>query len=115
VERLLEQKEGAGEAKGITESDVAKLLPEQAPPEQSGPAVTDPAELEVLSDPTQAIAPIEGAEGFGRLFHDRYQRLSSIVRERLDAKGSTTVAAAKSLQPGKKVKVAGLLADRSSR
>lgn len=115
VERLLEQKAGAtGEAKVITESDVLKLVPREAPSQERAP-VRDPANLEVLSDPTQAIAPAEGAEGFGRLFQDRYRRLSAIVRERLDTKGSATVSATKHLPPGKKVKVAGLLSDRSSR
>jgi DNA polymerase II small subunit len=116
VEKLLEQKSGAlGEAKVITEDDIVKLVPTETPKEQERAAILDAAELEVLSDPTQAIAPAEGAEGFGRLFLDRYQRLFSIVRERLDTKNSTTVSAAKNLPPGKKTKVAGLLADRSSR
>lgn len=116
VDRLLEQKAGAvGEGKVITESDVVKLIPREAPESQDGPAAQDLADLEVLSDPTQAIAPAEGAEGFGRLFRDRYQRLFSIVRERLDTKNSATVSATKNLAPGKKVKVAGLLSDRSSR
>ena len=116
VEKLLEQKAGAsGEGKVITEADVARLAPAEAPQDQEQMAVHGSAELEVLSDPTQAISPAEGAEGYGRLFHDRYQRLFSIVKERLDTKNSSTVAATKNLQPGKKVKVAGLLADRSSR
>ena len=116
VEKLLEQKAGsAGEAKVITEDDVVKLIPKEEPPERGVLALDDQAEVEVLSDPTQAIAPAENAEGFERLFHDRYRRLLAIVRERLDTKNSSTVAAAKNLAPGKKVKVAGLLADRSSR
>ena len=116
VERLLEQKAGAvGDAKVITESDVLKLIPHDKPTSQEKAPVLNSVELEVLSDPTPAIAPAEGPEGFGRLFHDRYRRLFSIVRERLDTKGSTTVSAAKNLAPGKKVKVAGLLSDRSSR
>ena len=115
VEKLLEQKANAsGEAKVITESDVQKLIPQEEPLDLKAPA-QDFAEVEVLSDPTQAIAPTEGAEGFERLFRDRYQRLFSIVRERLDTKGSATVAATKNLAPGKKVKVAGLLAERTSR
>jgi len=116
VEKLLEQKAGAiGEGKVITESDVLKLVPREAPEVQDRSPVHDSADLEVLSDPTQAIAPSEGAEGFGRLFRDRYQRLFSIVRERLDTKNSASVSAVKNLAPGKKVKVAGLLSDRSSR
>jgi DNA polymerase II small subunit len=116
VERLLEQKAGViGDAKVITEEDVAKLIPRVEPQREEHVPVNDPVELEVLSDPTQAIAPAEGAEGFSRLFQDRYQRLFSIVRERLDTKSSTVVSAAKALTPGKRVKVAGLLSDRSSR
>jgi len=116
VEKLLELKAGAaGEAKVITETDVEKLIPREAPREQERAHIRDAAELEVVSDPTQAIAPAEGAEGFGRLFRDRYQRLLSIVRERLDTRSSATISATKGLAPGKRVKVAGLLADRSSR
>jgi DNA polymerase II small subunit len=119
VERLLEVKAGmTGEAKVITEADVLKLVPREVPENPEYVSISDSAELEVLevlSDPTQAISPAEGAEGFGRLFLDRYQRLLSIVRERLDTKSSATVSATKSLTPGKKVKVAGLLADRSSK
>jgi len=116
VERLLEQKAGAlGEAKVITEDDVAKLLPREAPRDETRPSVRETAEVEVLSDPTLSIAPAEGADGYGRLFRDRYLRLSSIIRERLDTKNSATVSATRNLAPGKKVKVAGLLADRSSR
>ena len=116
VEKLLEQKAGAaGEGKVITESDVVKLIPREAPEGQERAPAHDSVDLEVLSDPTQAIAPAEGAEGFGKLFRDRYQRLFAIVRERLDTKNSATVSATKNLAPGKKVKVAGLLSDRSSR
>jgi DNA polymerase II small subunit len=116
VEKLLELKVGAvGEAKVITEEDVEKLVPRETPQDGERVTIHDSAELEVLSDPTQAIAPAEGAEGYRRLFHDRYERLLSIVRERLDTKSSATVSAARNLVPGKKVKVAGLLADRTSR
>jgi DNA polymerase II small subunit len=116
VEKLLELKAGAsGAAKVITEDDVAKLIPSESVESQEGAPIRDSIELEVLSDPTHAISPAEGAEGFGRLFRDRYQRLFSIIKERLDTKSSATVSAAKSLAPGKRVKVAGLLADRSSK
>ncbi len=116
VEKLLEQKAGAtGEGKVITENDVLKLVPREVPEGQERAPVHDSGELEVLSDPTQAIAPAEGAEGFARLFRDRYQRLFAIVRERLDTKNSATVSATKNLAPGKKVRVAALLSDRSSR
>ena len=116
VEKLLEMKAASpGEAKVITEGDVERLIPREPPREQERASVSDDVELEVLSDPTQAISPADGAEGFAKLFRDRYQRLFSIVRERLDTKNSATVSSTKNLAPGKKAKVAGLLSDRSSR
>jgi DNA polymerase II small subunit len=118
VDRLLEQKSGtAGEAKMITESDVVRMMPEatQLGGEEQGDFFSEPAELEVVSDPTLAIAPAEASDGFNKLFHDRYQRLYSILRSRLDTKGTVTVSATKGLPLNKKVRVAGLLSDRSSR
>jgi len=116
VEKLLEQKAGTlGEGKVITEGDVTRLIPQEQSAQQETLVVHDQAELEVISDPTQAIAPAQGPEGFGKLFQDRYERLLSIVRERLDTKSSSSVSSTKNLVPGKKVKVAGLLSDRSSR
>jgi DNA polymerase II small subunit len=116
VEKLIERKAGAPvDAKIITERDVVDLLPQGPPEEEAAVVVGDGAELEVISDPTMGIAPAEGYEGFGKLFQDRYERLYSILRGRLDTKSTGDVAAAKSLPPGKRMKVAGLLADRSSR
>ncbi|MGP8126009.1 MAG: DNA-directed DNA polymerase II small subunit [Nitrososphaerales archaeon] len=119
IDKLLKQKAGAagGEAKMITESDVAKVIPEaiQQGGEEQGALFSEPAELEVVSDPTLAIAPAEASDGFNKLFRDRYQRLYSILRGRLDTKGAVMVSATKGLPLNKKVKVAGLLSDRSSR
>ena len=118
VDRLLEQKGGVvGEAKMITESDVARVMPEVTlqDKEDLRTLSSEPSELEVVSDPTLAIAPAEASEGFNRLFRDRYQRLYSILRNRLDTRGTVTVSATKGLPLNKKVRVAGLLSDRSSR
>ncbi len=118
VDKLLEQKAGtAGEAKVITESDVVKVMPEASGQsgEEQGVLISESTELEVVSDPTLAIAPAEASDGFSKLFRDRYQRLHSILRNRLDTKGAVTVSATKGLPPNKKVRVAGLLSDRSSR
>lgn len=118
VDRLLEEKTGTvGEARLITESDVVKVMPEMSRrgDEEPGALFSESAELEVISDPTLAIAPAEASDGFNKLFRDRYQRLYSILRNRLDMKGTVMVSAAKGLAPNKKAKVAGLLSDRSSR
>jgi DNA polymerase II small subunit len=71
--------------------------------------------LQIVSDPTPLIAPVEADEGFSRLFRDRYERLLSVVRGRLDAKGVSSTAAVKGTAQGKKAKVAGLLTNRSDR
>jgi DNA polymerase II small subunit len=118
VDRLLEEKVGAvGEARVITESDVVKVMPEASRQggEEQGALFSESAELEVVSDPTLAIAPAEASDGFNKLFRDRYERLYTILRSRLDMKGTVMVSVAKGLFPNKKVKVAGLLSDRSSR
>jgi len=118
VDSLLKQKAGkAGEAKMITESDVAEVMPEptRQSADEPGSLFNEPAELEVVSDPSLAIAPAEATEGFNRLFLDRYQRLYSILRNRLDTKGTIMVSGTKGLPPNKKAKVAGLLSDRANR
>jgi DNA polymerase II small subunit len=116
VERLLQRKMGDKEGtRVITEEDVAMFAPLEPVVVEQRAQVPEPTELDVMSDPTQSIAPSQGSEGFGKLFRDRYERLYSILRGRLDTKSSATVSAAKGVPAGKKVKVAGLLADRSSR
>lgn len=115
VDRLLERASTSGGPRIITEGDVVRVLPEDRQHLEEGEAVVEETKVEVISDPTQSIAPAEGYAGFGRLFHDRYQRLSSIVRSRLDTKVADTVSSAKNLVVGKKMKVAGLMADRSNR
>jgi DNA polymerase II small subunit len=114
VGRLMERK-GVG-SKVITTEDVEALIPEPAQrPTIVHHDMLEAGEVEVLSDPTQSLAPAEGAEGFSRLFLDRYSRLRSIVGGRLDLKGAVNVSTARGVAPGKKVKVAGLLSDKSSR
>ena len=76
VQKLIAQKSASGSrAKMITEVDVASLIPQSQPREETGVVVSEEAEVEVISDPTQSIAPAEGSEGYERLFRDRYERL----------------------------------------
>jgi len=119
VDRLLERKAGTlGDgAKMITESDVTGAMPEVVNQclEPEGGVVDEPSNLEIVSDPTLAIDPAEANNGFKALFNDRYERLSAILRNRLDAKGTIPIAEARKLPSSKKAKVAGLLSDRSNR
>jgi len=119
VDRLLKEKtkmSGQG-TKVITESDVVKLIPEgtHKKHEERVTFSIESTELEVVSDPTLGITPVEASDGFRRLFMDRYQRLGSILRSRLDTKGAATVATTKNLPLNEKIKVAGLLSDRVNR
>ncbi len=118
VERLLAQKAGSSAAaKVITEEDVEKVLPPELAPggKKQRPVIDEPAEVEVISDPTPAISPVDADAGFNRLFKDRYQRLLSVVRSRVDTKGIATLSAANGVKPGSKMKVAGLLSRRVNR
>jgi DNA polymerase II small subunit len=118
VDRLLAVKAAApSEGKMITEEDVTKALPPGAAPDgrKERAPVEEEVELQVLSDPTPAISPIEANEGFNRLFRDRYERLLGVVRGRPDMRGVSRVSEAKGLEHGKKTRVAGLLASRANR
>ena len=118
VVRLLELKAAAHpEAKMVTEEDVVKALPPGFTAEgrkESAP-VEEEIELEVVSDPTLAISPVEANEGFNRLFRDRYERLLGVLRGRPDARGVSQMSETKALEQGKRTKVAGLLASRTNR
>lgn len=117
VNRLLEKKATAlSEAKVITEEDVLAVLPSgSSAKSKKEKATVEAASVEILSDPTSAISPVEANEGFSRLFRDRYERLLSVVRGRPDARGMNTVSEAKDVVQGGKAKVAGLLAGKTNR
>lgn len=119
VDKLLERKRERPNdgTRMITESDVARTMPDvvNLDKEHAGVIVNEPSDLEIVSDPTLAIAPAEASTGFNKLFNDRYERLSAILRNRLDTKGTISISDAKKLPSGKKAKVTGLLSDRSNR
>jgi len=120
VDALLRKKVSAGgNVKRITEDDVRQVIPPDVPGMggvvQLQPVEEQPAKVEVVSDPTPAIAPAEAFEGFERLFRDRYERLLSVVRKRPDAKGLGTTSAGRAVAQGQKVRVAGLLSNRVNR
>jgi len=112
--RLLELKGGAGAgSKRITEDDVRRVLPVQPESTELDRAALQEPELEMMSDPTPAIAPAEALEGFEKLFRDRYERLLSVVKRRPDTRGVGTTSAGRGAAQGQRVKVAGLLSNRT--
>jgi DNA polymerase II small subunit len=114
---LKQKTEASPEEKLITEEDLRRLLPPDTASSESErvPVVDEVVDMEVLSDPTPAIAPAEANEGYSALFRDRYARLMSVVRGRPDMRGVVGTSAGRGLAPGQKAKVAGLLSARTSR
>lgn len=117
LDKVLLSKGGSAERKVITEADLEPLLPNVVEPAAQMPDYTlaEPPEVEVVSDPTMAVAPLDADEGYNRLFHDRYSRLMSIVRGRPDTRTAAGTAAGRAVQAGQKVKVAGLLSSKFNR
>lgn len=120
IDALLRRKASAGsDSKRITEEDVKQVVPSDVPgaggPVEVQPELEEPADVEVVSDPTPAIAPIEAFQGYARLFRDRYDRLLSVVKKRPDTRGVGTTSAGRAAAQGQKVKVAGLLSNRVNR
>jgi DNA polymerase II small subunit len=117
VDTILERKRVAGDlARLITEEDVKASVPNR--PERNEPVIKpiqEEPDVEVLSDPTPAIAPIQAVEGFRRLFQDRYARLLAIVKERPDARSVQGTSAARGLAPNQKTRIAGLLTGKQDR
>lgn len=118
VDKVMDQKRGMSpQGRLITEEDLRQSLP----PDTAGtgrekaPVVEEEVEMEVLSDPTPAIAPVEANEGYSALFRDRYARLMSVVKKRPDVRGVVGTSAGRNLVPGGKAKVAGLLSTRTNR
>ena len=118
VDKVLEKKRNAVPAQGrfITKEDLQGLLPLDSSNEVASETLVSTAnetvDVQVLSDPTQAIAPIEADEGYSSLFRDRYARLMSVVKKRPDMRGVSGTSTGRSLREGQKVKVAGLLSKR---
>jgi DNA polymerase II small subunit len=120
VDAVLRRKVSAGgDSKRITEEDVKLVIPSDTPGSSRMVEVQtepeEPADVEVISDPTLGIAPAEAFEGFARLFRDRYDRLLSVVRKRPDTRGLGTTSAGRAVAQGQKVKVAGLLSNKINR
>ena len=115
LERVLVQKE-ASETRVISEADLGPFMPVQtAQPQAPEYALAEPADVEVMSDPTMAIAPLDANEGYGRLFSDRYSRLMTMVRSRPDTRSAVGTMGGRAVQQGQRIKVAGLLSAKVNR
>lgn len=100
----------------IRKSDLEKVAPQELleAKETALRVSGEPGNIEILSDPTNQIAPIEADLGFKKLFQDRYWRLLAIARQRPDSKNIVTIESVKNSK-NNKVKIGGLLSSRNSK
>jgi DNA polymerase II small subunit len=90
--------------------------PEVAPSvAKSIPAKNISARLEVLRDPSKDIGTGGGIEDFSRYFRDRFRKLSSAFRDRLDARDATTIGPALRAGQNGKVKFIAMIMDKRER
>lgn len=100
----------------IHKADLEGSVPQELLPVDTteGPVVHETGEIQVLSDPTNQIAPSEADIGFKKLFQDRYWRLLGVARQRPDSKNIASVQSTKGSKVNK-VRIAGLLSSRNSK
>ena len=101
----------------IRRSDIEEVMPQELLMAEA-PVLHvsgEPGEIEVLSDPTDQIAPAEADIGFKKLFQDRYWRLLGIARRRPDSKGISNIESVKGVRGKNDMKIAGLLSSRNSK
>lgn len=113
VNHVIRIKSQLGE-KVITRADIERLVPEQVASPGEVVSALEPGEIEVVSDPTDQIAPVEADIGFKKLFQDRYWRLLGVARKRPDSKNMVNVESVKGKNV-EKVKLGGLVSARDTR
>lgn len=115
VNHVIRRKAELGE-RMITKDDIEQLIPKEiiSPAEPVLKVSGEPGEIEVVSDPTTQIAPVEADTGFKKLFQDRYWRLLGVARKRPDSKNMLNIDAVKGKNV-EKVKVGGLVSSRDTR
>ena len=115
VKNAIRRKVG-NDDKVIRKMDIEQVIPEDvlAVQEPVLKVSGEAGEIEVMSDPTDQIAPAEADIGFKKLFQDRYWRLLGIARRRPDSRNISNIESMKG-QKVDKMKIAGLLSSRNSK
>lgn len=91
---------------------VVTAEPEQASKPSSSPLRPEEvAEVEVLKDPTEVIAPLEGLEGYRNLFMSRLYKLYNVVKQRPDSRQVRSISSL-NRTAGQEAKVAGLILEK---
>jgi DNA polymerase II small subunit len=117
IEKVIEKKGSVSEDKIIRKEDLRIILPPElvAIEKSSSPPIELESDLEILSDPTEQISPVEAEIGFKKLFHDRYYRLLDLAKRRPDFKNINTTKSILKIKSKQRVKFAGLLSSRNSK
>jgi DNA polymerase II small subunit len=112
---VIDKKESVKADRMILKSDLEQFVLRDEDKSRVAVDSTDlVADVDVISNPTEAIAPIEAQDGFKRLFQDRYSHLLNIARQRPDSKSITSIESGRDGRE-KSYKIAGLLSSRNSR
>jgi DNA polymerase II small subunit len=114
LKSVIDKKDSVEGTRTISRSDLDQFVPRAG--EEIRAVGNDQlvADVQIASDPTDTIAPIEAKEGFKRLFQDRYSHLLEIAKQRPDAKNIVTIESGKETKE-KGYKIAGLLSSRNSK
>jgi DNA polymerase II small subunit len=115
LKSVIDRKETVKAERVILKSDLDQFAPRDE--EESRTVVSSEdlvADLVVITNPTETIAPVEAQDGFKRLFQDRYSHLLDIARQRPDSKSITTIESGREMRE-RGYKIAGLLSSRNSR
>jgi DNA polymerase II small subunit len=115
LKSVIDKKESVKAERVILKSDLDEFAPRNE--EETRVVVTSDelaAEVVIVSNPTETIAPVEAQDGFKRLFQDRYSHLLEIARQRPDSKNITSIESGREMRE-RGYKIAGLLASRNSR
>jgi DNA polymerase II small subunit len=111
---VIERKELVKADRVILRSDLDQFAPKEGEGREAMGPDELPADVVVLMDPTDTIAPVEAEDGFKKLFRDRYAHLLEIARQRPDSKNIVSIASGREARE-KDYKIAGLVSSRNSK
>ena len=125
VDKAVEMKQSRNDLQNIIlKQDLEAVVP-KTPEEIEAEALTQSPEklsiiqieeeVEIMKDPTPLLNPIEGVEGFSRLFKNRFEKLVRIASERPDAHHMRRIEELRALPSQGSHKIAGLLMARKMR
>ena len=93
----------------------ACLFEESIGPSRKAYAAEVEERVEVLMNPTEHLAPEGTVEGYLRYFRDRFVKLESLLRRRMDARDAVSISSALRMPANTRVKVIGMVSEKRER